>query len=202
MLYEQNVCPNSEDFTAWGIVAGVITANAVANPFNGAVTAEKWSDAVDGAPVAHYVAQVLTPPESMVGKVATFSVYVKAILAGSGDQMLLAANSANLYAVFDIPTGALTGTAVNTGFTLIRAGSTPVGGGWFRVWVTYVVTDGGLYIYSATTGGSGSYQGTGQDRFYIFGAQWTATPGPIPYIKSDTGFLLSHGDARPVRGPA
>lgn len=165
----QNLLQRSEDFSNafWTKTACTITADQIANPLNGAVTADLWSDA---ASTLHFLSSAsITSTDQAV---QTFSCYVK---AGTKSWVLLAPNAGQDCSVyFNVSTGAI-GTVNTSSGILIRYAIEFVGNGWYRCSVTYTHSGAvrGVQMYMANADAGISYTGDGSGTLYIWGAQIT-----------------------------
>jgi hypothetical protein len=160
-----NVALHSEDQTAWTDQNETsVTANAAANPLNGAVTADKVIPSATTAD--HYRGLTIG---SMVVEI-TSSIYVKADGYSIIDYGVYNTNAANypVRAVFDLSTETI--TQINGSISSI----TSVGSGWYRISISAsVASTGTLSIYHRvrSTGTSGNYAGNGTSGMLLWGAQ-------------------------------
>lgn len=140
---------------AWTKVDTTIVANAVANPLNGAVTADKMTDA-STATTARYTLQ--SPASS--GTIYTSSGYFK---KAEYNFVTLHAFGIN-GAVFNLDTGVKVSQSGGVGTI------TSVGDGWYRC--TFSFTAGGSSVFfSQSPAGNISYAGTTGSGIFAFGLQ-------------------------------
>jgi hypothetical protein len=160
-----NIALYSEDQTAWTDQNETsVTANAAANPLNGAVTADKVIPSANTAD--HYRGLTMG---NMVGEI-TSSIYVKADGYTIIDYGVYNTNAANypVRAVFDLSTETI--TQINGSISSI----TSVGSGWYRISISAsVASTGSMSIYHRvrSTGTSGNYAGNGTSGMLLWGAQ-------------------------------
>lgn len=160
-----NACLYSEDQTNWTTQDQTsVTANAAANPLNGATTADK---VIPSAVTAdHYRGLTMA---TMVGEI-TASIYVKADGYDFFDWGIYN-NSASNYpvrAIFDLSTQAI--TYINGS----AASITSIGSGWYRVSITCsVASSSSIALYhrvkASTT--TGTYSGNGTSGMLLWGCQ-------------------------------
>jgi hypothetical protein len=181
-----NLALYSEDQTNWTDQNQTsVTANAAANPLNGAVTADKVipSTATDD----HYRGLSMG---SIIGEF-TSSIYVKADGYSIIDYGVFNSTASNypVRAVFDLSTQTI--TQINGSISSI----TSVGSGWYRISVTASVASTstmGIYHRVRSTGTSGNYAGDGTSGMLLWGCQLES--GVItPYIGPTTTAAVSVG---------
>jgi hypothetical protein len=160
-----NIALHSEDQTAWTEQNETsVTANAAANPLNGAVTADKVIPSATTAD--HYRGLTMG---SMVGEI-TSSIYVKADGYSIIDYGVFNSTALNypVRAVFDLSTETI--TQINGSISSI----TSVGLGWYRISVSASVASTStmaIYHRVRSTGTSGNYAGNGTSGMLLWGAQ-------------------------------
>ncbi len=161
------------DNAKWTKTESTISANAVANPLDGAVTADKLVESVVNA--EHLVSQTanLRQTDNNV-----FTVYAKA--AGRNYiRLKMTGDAGTVSAIFNLSTGAVVAASFdNTGTgTGIRAKITAVGSaGWYRCEITGICDTSGKFgvlgtITTSTDGSTVSYAGDITKGAYIFRAQ-------------------------------
>jgi len=162
-----------------------VTANAAANPLNGAVTADKVipSATTDD----HYRGLSMG---SIVGEF-TSSIYVKADGYSIIDYGVFNSTASNypVRAVFDLSTQTI--TQINGSISSI----TSVGSGWYRISVTASVASTstvGIYHRVRSTGTSGAYAGDGTSGMLLWGCQ-LENGVMTPYIGPTTSSAVSVG---------
>lgn len=176
-----------------------VVADVIANPVNGEVNADLWSDdATDGQ-------HVLTQPEtaittSDIGKARCFSIYAKKetqryIVVGLTNKQDGAESVAYIWFDFD------TATIVNLTKpdNIILYGAEDAGNGWYRLWISKE------YIPSTITGDSGFntsriflsedgitniYAGTGKG-VYLYGGMVNTGTTPDPFVFTNTTQIWS-----------
>lgn len=155
----RNLLTYPEDFSnaAWVNASGnTITTNAVANPVNGAVTADK-----------------ITPPASA----AFHSVYQAYALSGATHAYSLYVKNAGYNFAYISPDNGSSGVTINltTGATSITGSVTAYasdeGNGWWRVACISAVTTSNLRVYIGSTTAPQSFTGDGTSGIYVWGAQ-------------------------------
>jgi hypothetical protein len=160
-----NIALHSEDQTAWTDQNQTfVTANAAANPLNGAVTADKVYPSVilDD----HYRGLSMG---SVVGEFSS-SIYVKADGYSIIDYGVFNSTAANypVRAVFDLSTETI--TQIDGSISSI----TSVGSGWYRISVSASVASTstmGIYHRVRSTGTSGTFAGDGTSGMLLWGCQ-------------------------------
>jgi hypothetical protein len=160
-----NLALYSEDQTNWTVQNQTnVTANAAANPLNGAVTADKVIPTV--VTDDHYRGLTMA---TMVGEI-TASIYVKADGYSFFDFGIFSNTASNypVRAIFNLSTQAI--TYVNGSVASI----TSVGSGWYRVSITGSVASSssiGLYhrVKASTT--TGTYSGDNTSGMLLWGCQ-------------------------------
>lgn len=161
-----------------------VAANAAAAP-DGTLTAESFTDTIDGGAVQHAVipASSLT---SVAGHTYTFSVYAKAI---SGTRTFWIGFPSTFLAseprgFFDLSTCSVFGS---TG-TPVTALAMSVGNGWCRLWVVGIKnsTTGSSQFYSIgfANGTTRDYQGDGTASANVWGSQLRDGNGITQYLAS------------------
>ena len=160
----ENVGLYSADQTNWTDQNETsVTANAAANPLDGAVTADKVIPTAVSAD--HYRGQSM----AIMSGVITASMYIKADGYSIFDFGIFNATAA-LYpvrAVFDLSDESI--TFYSGSIATINS----VGGGWYRVSITASTTSGTIYLYHRvrSTGTAGNYSGDGTSGRLLFGSQ-------------------------------
>ena len=180
-----NVALYSEDQTNWSIANETnVTANAAANPLNGAVTADKIiPTAVSGD---HYRGLTMA---TMNGEI-TASIFVKADGYNFIDFGIY--NTAIAYpvrATFDLSTQTFT---LTTGSI---ASITAAGSGYFRISITASVPAASsidIYQRVRPTGGTGNFTGDGTSGMLLWGCQLESGV-MTPYIGPTTTAAVSVG---------
>ena len=181
-----NIALYSEDQTNWTSQNETsVTANAAANPLNGAVTADKVipSAVTDD----HYRGLSMG---SMVGEISS-SIYVKADGYSIIDYGVYNSTAANypVRAVFDLSTETI--TFIDGSIASI----TSVGSGWYRISVTGLVASTstiGIFHRVRPSGTGGTYAGNGTSGMLLWGCQLESGV-TTPYIGPTTSAAVSVG---------
>lgn len=182
----QNVVPYSEQFdqsVAWTPVGATVTANALANPINGATDADALVDTAGlGAHSIFLTATYgATFPE---GAPVCCSCFIKLAKPGSAPAVLVSASGGlgggGTY--YNLVTGARSDVLFSDTYSRCE----DVGGGWFRLSI-FGRSRGGttqmsIALYADIAGTQ--YTGNGAVTAYLWGGSITATREPVPYIKS------------------
>ena len=158
------------DNAAWTKADTTIVANAVANPLNGAVTADKITDS-STATAARYFFQ--SPASS--GTIYTSSGYFK-----KAEYNFVTLHAFGLNgAVFNLDTGVKVSQSGGVG------NITSVGNGWYRC--TFSFTAGGSAVFfSQSPAGNISYAGTAGSGIFAFGCQLETGDIATDYIPTTT----------------
>ena len=155
----RNLLTFTEDFSnaAWVKPTGcTIGSNVVANPINGALTADK-----------------IIPPVSA----SWHSVYQSYSLSGATHNYSIYLKNAGYNFVYISPDGGTSGVTINltTGATTtsgsVTAAATSVGNGWWRVSCLSSVTTNTIRVYPGSTTAPESFTGDGTSGIYAWGAQ-------------------------------
>jgi hypothetical protein len=192
----QNLYTYSEqlDNAAWGKSAVTVTANAIANPIDGSVTAEKIVESATNA--SHALYRGVDTVAQVVGQSYTTSWYMKA--AGRNIVRIywwsVSGNGLNVY--YNMSTGQATMTNNQNG-GYWNATMQDVGSGWFRCSVTGVATSTGTDIYWGLyqTQGTDTYLGDGSSGVYMYGLQSEIGRTPTTYIATTSSYVT--GDFTP-----
>lgn len=181
-----NLIQRSEEFSnaVWTKTRSTITADAVANPVNGLVDADKLVE--DGSSGTH---PCLCPNADVAaGSQVVGSVYFE---KGERDYGVLliqdGASAAIGVAYFNLVNGTVASNATGVA-AIVNAG-----GGWYRCSVsgTCVVASARMVVYPSVDGVPANlgYQGDGTSGLYIWGAQLEPGTTPTPY-RSTQGRLV------------
>lgn len=197
-IQAQNLILQSETLgtSPWVPSAASISANTIANPFNGATTADKLVE--DGTNAEHYTTN--QPTSLPVGSYC-YSLY--AIAAGR-NWIHLTTRTNTLGTVkrawFNLSTGAL-GT-VQSGLTA-RIDPVFLNGvlqtGWYRCAIfesnfeNGTFANRGVYVGAATGDGGLAYQGDSSSGVNLFGAQVTNSLQPGPYTVTTSATVNTGG---------
>lgn len=190
---KQNLLKYSEapDNAAWTTTSATWTANNIANPIDGAVTAYKMTEA--SATAQHRFYSGIAYVSVTIGQTCTASVYVK---AGTRNWFYFTQNDA-IFAYFNLTTG-LNGTVTSGTLT-----STALANGWYRLSWTFQATTAAPNISfgltSADNTSSGVGDGTGT--MYFWGMQLARSNQAGPYVQTtatpvDTGNIRNKSSAR------
>jgi hypothetical protein len=169
-----NLITYSEDFsTAWSSGEVTITTNQIANPLDGATTADKYvaTTTLD----RHRVQQSIG---SQTGIEYTGSVYVKS--AGADTVSLRVGRASDVETVvFNI----LSGTVISEGSSITSSSIENVGNGWFRITVTNTPAVVGVqYFVISEDEKTSDFSGDGVNGFYFWGAQLEKNDTATAYI--------------------
>ena len=177
-----NLQTQSENINGWAKTNATVGSNVIANPVDGAVTADSLiDDTTNGQHVLSAPTAVYT-----LGKVMTLSAYLK---AGSQSWAILAADNAVSYMNVNLQTGAI-GTLV--GANVIRTYTEPMPDGWYRCVLTYLSSNApGTRIYAETSDNGFVYAGTGVAALYAYGVQIVQGNRPGPYFATESTSLGS-----------
>ena len=158
----------------WGLSAAIISADAALAP-DLTTTAERVADTA--ASGSHVFWQSVTNEAA----VYTYSFYAK---AGTLERIRLsiAGAAGSGRADFNLSTGEVTQIT-----SLVSAGATAVGDGWWRCHVTRNpgAGTGTFYAWLLDAAGNSSYVGTGKD-LYLWGAQLEKGDAPSGYLPTTT----------------
>ena len=158
----------------WGLSAAIISADAALAP-DLTTTAERVADTA--ASGSHVFWQSVTNEAA----VYTYSFYAK---AGTLERVRLsiAGGAGSGRADFNLSTGEVTQIT-----SLVSAGATAVGDGWWRCHVTRNpgAGTGAFYAWLLDAAGNSSYVGTGKD-LYLWGAQLEKGDAPSGYLPTTT----------------
>lgn len=159
----QNANIRSNDINNWVTKNNVTAALNATGPDGAANTASTVTDSNDGAPTQHYASNSaggISSATMQVGATWCFSAIVK---AGTLSKMALCPGGAAYQITYDLAAGVV-GQSLNAAPKAF--GIIPMGGSWYRVWMTYAATAADLNannnrLYLVTSLASLNYQGTG-----------------------------------------
>lgn len=179
---KENLYLYSEEFNnaTWTKTRSSITANAVANPINGASDADLLVED-SSASTSHYLipAAGFTIKPSTSYRISVYAKYKDRHIAIRFDNGW----TSNPYAYFNLQTGAV--AAVGSG---VSASIESVGGGWYRLTATCTspASPGTAYpsIYLCNTATTQSYTGDGASGSYVWGAQFQVAEAETGYVKT------------------
>jgi hypothetical protein len=181
----ENIIIQSEDITGsnWNIYRATRTANTVANPLTGTVTADTLTE--DGTAANSHALEIATGI-IVTGNSYSFSAYIKrAVGTRNVNIYLYSGFPANSFAYFDTSTGAL----VSAGAGLSSYSSEDAGSGWWRFTVTATATSNATttpaYIYMASTG-TITYNGDSTSALYVYGAHIRRASQLSTYVATTT----------------
>lgn len=179
---QENLYLYSEEFNnaTWTKTRSSVTANAVANPINGATDADLLIED-SSASTSHYLipAAGFTIKPSTSYRISVYAKYKDRHIAIRFDNGW----TSNPYAYFNLQTGAV--AAVGSG---VSASIESVGGGWYRLTATCTspASPGTAYpsIYLCNTATTQSYTGDGASGSYVWGAQFQVAEAETGYVKT------------------
>lgn len=195
-----NLLSYSEDFSnaAWS-KAGLLafgsgsTVDAVANPIDGSLTADKITE--DSTTGIHAIYRT-SSATSYNGSAMTMSFYALRAAGSRNINVLIASDTgfAN-FARYVVDLGSGSVSTVATGGTAPTSPSctaTAIGGGWYRVSVSATLATAGgyavgIYIDNNTTASNDSYAGDGTSALYLYGAQLETGSSATAYIPTTNG---------------
>jgi hypothetical protein len=195
-----NLLSYSEDFSnaAWS-KAGLLafgsgsTVDAVANPIDGSLTADKITEDSTTGIHAIYRASSAT---SYNGSAMTMSFYALRAAGSRNVNVLIASDTgfAN-FARYVVDLGSGSVSTVATGGTAPTSPSctaTAIGGGWYRVSVSATLATAGgyavgIYLDNNTAASNDSYAGDGTSALYLYGAQLETGSSATAYIATTNG---------------
>jgi hypothetical protein len=183
-----NLLQQSEaiDNAAWIKTAGSVTANTIANPVNGQITADTFTP--DTTNAQHSI--TASNYTFNAGDYITRSIYVKSNgyptvvfevnnFAGNG--------STWVYVNFNLNTGQFVKVQAN----VISYGSTALPNGWYRIWFTVIQAAAGADTLRVKVSDDPNYQfeaptftGDGVSGIYVWGAQLEKYATLRPYFRT------------------
>ncbi len=176
------------DNVAWTATNLTVSGSKVANPLDGALTAQQLLEVGTGSP-GRNVSQIPSPTTSP-GVPHTLSVYAKR----ANRQfivLLLNSNGNNENAFFDLLNGVVTTNAGGLIRSLTKM--TNVGNGWYRCQATAVKSAGstGALLYTSDSDGTFTYAGVnGQACIQVYGAQLEQGAVASPYVATQGSQIL------------
>lgn len=200
----RNLLLNTEAFNTW-LALGIVgtTTNATTAP-NGTLTADKIYEGASVSPdQGHGVYRIITgvPDNTKV----CFSVYLK---AAERQYVTLGVQDKNTTATihgktFDLVNGTISSLTRNS---VLNAGITPVGNGWYRCWVVVNSATGTssvttrIYLDNDNNPNGLVYAGTLNSGAYAWGAQaeYITNPTNTPSIYQEVGTVAGNPTADPA----
>ena len=179
----ENLILRSEEFnTTWTQSGATVTANATTNPF-GSLTAFK---VVENTSEGYHECQ---QDVSLGNQLVCFSVYAK---AGSGARHLVLSLGEGagykLVIFYNLTDGTVTNSTNEGSWAEISAGSTDVGGGWYRYFIVARQVTGSFTRcrIGLHDGTFDYYQGDGVSNILIWGAQLQRGLSAGVYLQTTT----------------
>lgn len=185
----------SQDFenAVWTKSNSSVVANVAKAP-DGSVTADAFYESTDVANAYHSVFETLSA--SISSGTYTLSAYVQIAGANTTYNGVEISLSSHGGTNFNLNTG-----GKNFDFGPCVGSIVNVGSGWYRVATVITVTTPGTYIVnilSSTAVGATSYQGSGQLRLNIWGAQFEANNTASIYVPMGNGVITPAAKAKTV----
>jgi len=185
----QNLLLRSEslDNASWTKSNGSVTANQAANPIDGAMTADAFSD--DNTPSTNHIVYQ-TYASFKKGYLYEFSVYVKNVDA-SVPCILMSLNGGSSGPLFNLVAGTINDNSIGK----IES----VGNGWYRCTAFLTMTGASflVQIYSAVSFSTISHNGTNGVVYYVWGAQLVQSNWAGPYVQT-VGSAVNTGNIRGI----
>lgn len=199
LIYKsQNLLIQSEGFdnaTAWLKTGAAVSANTIANPVDGAVTADTLTASSGGT--FHYTAFANSTNYKTIAPVGTgpftFSVYVKKNNNNWIAIMTQDNHSGSNAIYFNVNTGVFGSTGANAALLGATARlEETLANGWYRVSVTvpkiqdYAGATAGFGVFVANADNGNSFSAAGTEAVYVFGAQLVNGNSAGPYRSAST----------------
>ena len=180
----ENLQPKSEDFTVYTKSrVTTVTANAIANPVNGAVDADQVvEDSTNGQHLIHY-----RTCEIRSGETYVYSIYAKA----NGRNLTIQTSVG--FATGLLHVNLSDGTITSTGSPWTNSSIADLGSGWYKISAEATAnssssTGGVLLILNQNTPPDFAgefYTGDGSSGFYLWGAQMRHEDADDVYLAND-----------------
>lgn len=162
--YSGNLLLNSNDLSnaSWSRTNVTWSANQVANPVDGAITAGALIDNTTNG--THFARQInLSSLSSVVNSAGTAAVVCQSVYARAANRNFIAlgANNGNALAYFNLANGTVTSQAATA---FIQS----CGSGWYRCWIVYPLINATPIFYAANSDGGATYAGSGNAAVYLY----------------------------------
>lgn len=174
----RNILLRSEEFDLlWTRLSINVTADAIANPVNGVVNADKI---IEGAANSSHRLQQQFISGAVLNSNITFTCYFKAAERNNVLVNFFGNTDGNKGALLDVSNG--TFSSVSSG---VSVSSSNEGSGWYKYTFTYFSTNINRVEFFINT--SSSYLGDGVSGFYAWGAQLEKAPTATAYQRTTDG---------------
>jgi hypothetical protein len=162
--YSANLLLNSNDLSnaSWSRTNVTWSANQVANPVNGAMTAGALIDNTTNG--SHFVRQInVAAMVPLANTLVNATVICQSIFAKAVNRNFLAlgGNNGSNVGYFNLATGLVTSQGA-------AAFMQAYGNGWYRCWIVYPLSSATPIFYVTNQDGSSVYAGSGNTALYLY----------------------------------